>query len=120
MSQPCRWGILGTANIARKNWQAIKNSGNGTLLAVASRTPERAKQYISECQASVAHNPPPQPCSYEEMLANPAIDAVYIPLPTGMRKEWVIKAAAAKKHVLCEKPCAINATDLADMIAACQ
>ena len=120
MSQVCRWGILGTANIARKNWQSIKNSGNGTLVAVASRTPERAKQYIGECQSFVAYDPAPQACSYEEMLANPAIDAIYIPLPTGMRKEWVIKAASAKKHILCEKPCAVNAHDLAEMLEACR
>jgi predicted dehydrogenase len=120
MSEICRWGILGTANIARKNWQSIHNTGNGTLLAVASRTPARAEQFIAECQSHVAFTPPPVACSYEALLANPAIDAVYIPLPTGLRKEWVIKAAAAKKHVLCEKPCAVNASDLAEMIAACE
>jgi predicted dehydrogenase len=120
MSHVCRWGILGTANIARKNWQAIKNSGNGTLVAVGSRTHERATQFIAECQAHVPHPQVPQACSYEELLANPQIDALYIPLPTGMRKEWVIKAAQAKKHVLCEKPCACNAKDLAEMIQACQ
>src|SRR5881227_2843489 len=84
----CRFGILGTANIARKNWQAIHNSGNGTLVAVGSRKRERAAQYIGECQASVRFDPPPRASTYEELLASSDIDAVYIPLPTGVRKEW--------------------------------
>ncbi len=115
----CRWGILGTAGIARKNWESIRNSTNATLLAVASRATERAEQFISECQSCVPFPATPKGCTYEELLANPNIDAVYIPLPTGLRKEWVIKAANAGKHVMCEKPCAISAEDLAEMIAAC-
>jgi predicted dehydrogenase len=116
----CRWGILGAANIARKNWQAIVNAGNGQLVAVASRDPSRAAQFIRECQASAPHPASPRGCTYEALLASKDIDAVYIPLPTGIRKEWVIRAAQAGKHVLCEKPCAANAADLAEMIAACQ
>lgn len=116
----CRWGILGTANIARKNWQAIHNSGNGALLAVASRSTDRARQYIGECQQQVPFTPPPAACTYEELLARTDIDAVYIPLPTGIRKEWVLRAAAAGKHILCEKPCAIHAADLTEMLAACR
>lgn len=119
-SPKCRWGILGAANIARKNWQAIANSGNGELLAVASRDPQRAEQFIRECQASAPHRALPRACTYEALLVSPDIDAVYIPLPTGIRKEWVIRAADAGKHVLCEKPCAAKAGDLAEMIAACQ
>jgi predicted dehydrogenase len=115
----CRFGILGAANIARKNWQAILNSGNSTLTAVASRDPDRAEQFITECQGQVPFDPTPRATTYNELLASPDIDAVYIPLPTGLRKEWVEKAAAAGKHVLCEKPCAANATDLAEMIAVC-
>jgi predicted dehydrogenase len=56
----CRWGILGTAGIARKNWQAIRLSGNGELVAVGSRTEERAAEYIAENQAQVPHDPPPR------------------------------------------------------------
>ena len=119
-SKQCRFGILGAATIARKNWQAILNSDNATLAAVASRDRERAGQFIAECQASAPFATPPRVCSYEELLAASDIDAVYIPLPTGIRKEWVLKAAAAGKHVLCEKPCAANAADLAEMIAACR
>jgi predicted dehydrogenase len=117
---PIRWGILGAANIARKNWQAILNSGNGTLAAVASRSRERAQEFIDLCQADAPFPTVPRPCSYDDLLSDSAIDAVYIPLPTGVRKEWVLKAATAGKHVMCEKPCAPTAEELAEMIAACQ
>jgi predicted dehydrogenase len=121
MSTLCRWGILGTANIARKNWKAIRNSGNSTLVAVASRDRGRAAQFIEECQTHVPFAPPPVPCgSYEEMLRRNDIDAVYIPLPTGIRKEWVVRTAEAGKHILCEKPCAINSADIRAMLDACR
>lgn len=117
----CRWGILGTAGIARKNWQAIRNSGNGTLVAVASRTAERAEAYIAENQAQVAHDPAPRAIAgYDEMIAADDIDALYIPLPTGVRKDYVIEAARAGKHVLCEKPCGVDAGEVREMIAACE
>lgn len=120
MSQLCRWGFLGAAVIARKNWESVKNAGNSTLVAVASRSPDKAQQFINELQACVPFSPAPQPCTYDDLIASSEIDAIYIPLPTGIRKEWVIKAANAGKHVLCEKPCAPNAHDLSEMIAACR
>lgn len=122
MSQDkCRWGILGTAMIARKNWDAIRNSGNGVIGAVASRDAERAQKFIDECQFSRPLGYDPIAVGgYDDLLTRDDIDAVYIPLPTGMRKEWVIKAAQAGKHVLCEKPCAVTAGDLAEMIQACR
>ncbi|HEY2572441.1 MAG TPA: Gfo/Idh/MocA family oxidoreductase [Verrucomicrobiaceae bacterium] len=117
----CRWGILGTANIARKNWQAIRDAGNATLVAVASRDLARSEQFISECQDVIAFtNSPKALGSYEALLAHPGIDAVYIPLPTGLRKEWVIRAAEAGKHVLAEKPVGCSARDVTEMIAACE
>ncbi|MEM9282300.1 MAG: Gfo/Idh/MocA family oxidoreductase [Verrucomicrobiota bacterium] len=117
----CRWGILGTAGIARKNWQAIRLSGNGQLVAVGSRTEARAAEYIDENQAQVAHNPPPRPMAdYDAMIAADDIDALYLPLPTGVRKEYVLKAAAAGKHVLCEKPCGVDAAEVEEMVAACK
>lgn len=120
-SVPLRWGILGTAQIARKNWQAIHLSGNGVLTAVASRDRARAAAFIAECGAQVPVPVPPRPCgSYEELLAAPDVDAVYVPLPTGLRKEWVIRAARAGKHVVCEKPCAVSVSDLEAMIGACR
>lgn len=116
-----RWGIMGTAGIARKNWQAILNSGNGRLVAVASRTEERAAQYIAANQSQVAHDPPPRPIGgYDEIIAADDIDAVYIPLPTGVRKDYAIAAAKAGKHVLCEKPCGVDADALREIIAACE
>jgi predicted dehydrogenase len=119
--QICGWGILGTANIARKNWKAMRNSGNSRLVAVASRSADRAQQFIDECQAHVPYDPAPRACgSYEELLRRADVDAVYIPLPTGIRKEWVIRAAAAGKHVLCEKPCGVNANDVREMLEACR
>src|SRR5262245_34511964 len=117
----CRWGILGTARIARKNWRAIRNAENSALVAVSSRDPERARQFIEECQADVSLTPRPAVCgSYQELLDRDDIDAVYVPLPTGIRKEWVVNAARAGKHVLCEKPCAVSSADLRVMLDACE
>jgi predicted dehydrogenase len=117
----CRWGILGSANIARKNWKAIHNSGNSTLVAVASRDRARAQKFIDECQCEAPFKTSPVACgSYEELLGRKDIDAVYIPLPTGIRKEWVLQTAAAGKHVLCEKPCGVNSDEVRAMIEACQ
>lgn len=116
----CRWGILGCAGIARKNWQAIRHSGNGRLVAVASRSREKAATFVDECQAQVPHDPKPEPVGgYAELLARPDIDAVYLPLPTGLRKEWVLAAAAAGKHVLCEKPCGVDADEVREITEAC-
>jgi predicted dehydrogenase len=120
MSSTCRWGILGTANIARKNWKGIRLSGNGTVAAVASRTPDRAKAFIAECQAEVSFPEAPAAVGYDELLARKDVDAVYVPLPTGVRKEWVLKAAAAGKHVLCEKPCGVDAGEVRAMVDACR
>ena len=116
-----RWGILGTAQIARKNWKAIHNTGNSTVVAVASRDLERSRQFIAECQMQVPQDTVPRAFgSYDELLASKEVDAVYIPLPTGLRKEWVLRAAAAGKHVVCEKPCAIHVADLHEMLDACR
>lgn len=116
----CRWGILGTAGIARKNWQAIALAGNATVTAVASRRLERSRQFVAECQAACPlPNAPLAVGGYEELLARRDVDAVYVPLPTGVRKEWVVKAAEAGKHVLVEKPVGVTSGDVRDMLAAC-
>jgi predicted dehydrogenase len=115
-----RIGFLSTAGIGRKNWKAIFNSGNAVVAAVASRVVEKSRKFIDECQSQFAFAEKPRALgSYEALLASPDVDAVYIPLPTGLRKEWVLRAAAAGKHVVCEKPCAVNAADLKKMISAC-
>lgn len=120
-SRACRWGILGTAGIARKNWQAMALSGNSAVTAVASRTLERSRRFTAECQAACPlPSEPTAVGSYAELLDRPDVDAVYIPLPTGVRKEWVIKAADAGKHVLVEKPVGVSAKDVSDMLAACE
>jgi predicted dehydrogenase len=121
MPSTCRWGILGTANIARKNWRAIHNAGNATLSAVASRDVAKARQFIAECQRDVPFSSAPAACGgYDELLKRSDVDAVYIPLPTGIRREWVVKAAQAGKHVLCEKPCGTNSADVRAMLDACR
>ena len=121
MSEPvCRWGVLGTANIARKNWKAIRLAGNAVLTAVASRDAGRANQFIAECQAETPFAASPVGCTYDDLLDRSDVDAVYIPLPTGIRREWVVKAAEAGKHVLCEKPCGPTAADVRAMVEACK
>jgi predicted dehydrogenase len=116
-----RFGILSTANIARKNWKAIFHSGNCIVSAVASRDLARSQKFISECQAQIPFETAPTAFGgYEELLASKNVDAVYFPLPTGLRKEWVVRAAENGKHVICEKPCAPNAAELEEMISACK
>jgi len=116
-----RWGILSTAQIGRKNWKAIRNTGNSTIVAVASRDAERSHRFIAGCQADEPVEPVPRALgSYEELLASKDVDAVYIPLPTGLRKEWVIRAAEAGKHIVCEKPCATSVADLREMLETCR
>ena len=116
-----RIGFLSTAGIGRKNWKAIFHSGNCVVSAVASRDAQKSLKFIDDCQREFAFAETPRAFGcYEELIASPEIDAVYIPLPTGLRKEWVLRAAAAGKHIVCEKPCAISAAELKEMLAACR
>ena len=119
-SRKLRWGILGTGRIVRRNWQAMLDSETATLVAVASRDINRAQDFIREMQEIAPWpNEPVALGSYEELLARDDIDAVYIPLPTGIRKEWIIRAAEAGKHILCEKPCAASIADLVEIVKVC-
>lgn len=116
-----RWGILGAAHIAKKNWLAIRNTTNGLITAVASRDRGRAQRFIDDCQAEAGFPTAPRAVAgYEDLLTAADVDGLYIPLPTGLRKEWVLRAAAAGKHVVCEKPCAISVADLREMLAVCR
>ncbi|MGD0253827.1 MAG: Gfo/Idh/MocA family oxidoreductase [Verrucomicrobiota bacterium] len=116
-----RFGILSTANIARQNWKAVFNSGNAIVTAVASRDAGRSREFIRAGQREFPFAAEPAALgSYEELLATPNVDAVYIPLPTGMRKEWVLRAAAAGKHIVCEKPCGISFADVQEMVDTCR
>ncbi len=92
------WGFMSTADINRKLIPGAKASPKIDLAAVASRTQERADEYAREWEIERAYG------SYEALLADPAIEAVYIPLPNTMHCDWSIKAVEAGKHVLCEKP----------------
>lgn len=116
----CRWGFLSTAAIARKNWKGIRLSGNGRVSAVASRSLQKAQAFVDECAAEVPQvSSAAAVGSYQELIERDDVDAIYIPLPTGLRKEWVIAAANAGKHVLVEKPVAINLQDAQQMVDAC-
>jgi len=111
---------MSTATIGQKNWQAIKKSGNGIVVAVGSRSGEKSAKFIDQLQSVVPFDEKPRAVEgYSELLSADDIDAVYIPLPTALRKDWVIKAAESGKHVMCEKPCASSAEDLSAMIDAC-
>ena len=113
MVDKLRWGILSTARIAANAViPGIKGAENAELGAVASRDGERAAAYAKE------HGIPRSYGSYEDLLADPDIDAIFIPLPNHMHKEWAIRCAEAGKHVLCEKPIALNAAEAEEMAAA--
>ncbi len=101
-SAPFRWGILGVARINRALVGPLSSEGH-QLLAVASRSLDRARTYAHAQGIPRAYG------SYDELLADPEIDAVYIPLPHSMHVEWAEKAAEAKKHVLVEKPISLDA-----------
>ncbi len=109
-----RWGILGTARIATKVAAAIHSANNADLVAVASRDADRAGLWADGHEAKRSYD------SYEALLAADDIDAVYIPLPPSLHREWTIRAAEAGKHVLCEKPLALDASEAAEMRDACQ
>jgi len=108
-----RWGVLSTAKIAREHMiPAIVASENGVLAAIASRDVAKARTLAERFGAPHAFG------SYETMLASDLVDGVYIPLPTSQHAEWAIRAADAGKHVLVEKPLALDAADILPVIAA--
>ncbi len=112
MTTPLRFGILGAANIARSFTRGLVGSTLATVDAVASRGAEKADAFAAECGIPRAH------ASYAALLADPAIEAIYLPLPNDMHHDWAIRAVEAGKHVLCEKPLAMNATEARAMFAA--
>ena len=108
-----KWGVLGTANIARGcTIPGMQLAENCELYAIAGRSLEKAEQFREEFGFEKAYG------SYEALLADPAVEAVYIPLPNTLHYEWVVKAAKAGKHILCEKPMAPSAAQAAEMQAA--
>jgi len=114
MAQALRWGLLGTAKINDRLIPAFLKSTTAKLVAVASRTQEKAQAYATEKKIPTALG------SYEAMLASPEIDAVYIPLPNHLHAGWTKKAADAGKHILCEKPLTLDAAEAEDVVAYCR
>jgi predicted dehydrogenase len=110
-----RWGVLSTANIAtEKVIPGLRRSPRSEVVGIASREPDRATRVAARLGIERSYG------SYEAMLADPDIDAVYIPLPNHLHGAWTIAAARAGKHVLCEKPLALTATEAQGMIDACR
>ncbi len=110
----CRWGVLSTANIAvRKVIPGIQRADRCEVVAIASRDPERASRFATAHGIARAHG------SYEALLSDPDVDAVYIPLPNHLHAEWTVEAAHAGKHVLCEKPLAMDGVEATRMVEAC-
>lgn len=112
MPDKIRWGILSTANITDALLEPLRRSPRSELMAVASRNLERARAYATEKGIPTAYG------SYEALLADPAIDALYNPLPNTLHCEWTVKAAEAGKHVLCEKPLTPTLAELDQVEAA--
>ncbi len=112
MAQEIRWGVISTALIGTKKViPGMQRSQRGTVDAIASRDLSRAKAAAAELGIAKAYG------SYEELLADPDIDAVYNPLPNNLHAAWTVAAVKAGKHVLCEKPFAMNAEEAAELRA---
>jgi len=112
MNGTVRWGLLSTAKINAALIGPLQTAARSELAAVASRDHGKAAAY------AVEHRIPNAYGSYEDLLADPEIDAVYISLPNSMHAEWTIKAAQAGKHVLCEKPLVVSLSELDQVEAA--
>ena len=112
-ASPLRWGILGVAAINDRLLPAFRQSNHNEVVAVASRSAGKAAAAAAAAGIPAAHG------SYEALLADPAVDAVYIPLPNHLHAEWTTKAADAGKHILCEKPLTVTAPEAAEVVAYC-
>jgi xylose dehydrogenase (NAD/NADP) len=107
-----RWGVLGAARIAREQViPAVRRSGCGEVLAVSSAS-GRAASYAADLDIPRAYG------AHEELLADPDVDAVYIALPNALHASWIVRAARAGKHVLCEKPLVLGTRELEEVEAA--
>src|SRR6201985_122745 len=109
---PLRVGVLSTANIARSFVKGVEPSTTVKVMSVASRDAAKAKHFAAEVGIPNTHE------SYEALLADPDIEAVYNPLPNSLHAEWSIRAAEAGKHVLCEKPLAATPAEARTMFDA--
>lgn len=109
---PLRIGILGAANIARQFTAAVRTCPQVQVVAVASRSAQTAAAFAADCGIARHHG------SYESLLADPGIDAIYLPLPNSLHAQWAIAAARAGKHVLSEKPLALGRQEVRAMFEA--
>jgi predicted dehydrogenase len=107
-----RWGIIGTGTIAHKFARGVLRSETGELVAAASRTESKAREFTSLYQIPHTHG------SYDALLANPDVDVVYIATPHPHHREWTLRAAQAKKHILCEKPIGVHYDEAVEMLQA--
>ena len=107
-----RWGLLSTARINERQIPAMRVAERSELVAVASRSQQKAQAYADQWRIPRAYG------SYEQMLADPDVDAVYISLPNTLHCQWAVKTAEAGKHILCEKPLALTPQDVDRMGAA--
>ena len=114
MSQPIRWGLLAAGAIAKAFAHGVKQSETGVLAAVAARDADKATSFAEEYGIPTSYG------SYEELLQDPEVDAVYISTPHPMHTEWAIKAAEAGKHILCEKPMSLNAYETMSIVEAAE
>jgi predicted dehydrogenase len=113
MANKIRWGVLGVAKIATvKVIPAMQRGSLCEISAIASRDPERARKAAADLGIAKAYG------SYEALLADPDIDAVYNPLPNHLHVPWTLRAAEAGKHVLCEKPIALSAAEASELLSA--
>lgn len=112
-----RFGILGCANISIKLSKAIERAPNTTLRAIGSRSLEKGTAFAAD------HGLPEEVRiygSYEAVVEDDEVDAVYVPLPTGLHVTWAVRAAERGKHVLLEKPVALGAAEFDEIVAACE
>ncbi len=112
MSQKVRWGVLSTANIGvKKVIPAMQRGQLSTVAAIASRDLSKARTAAAQLNIPTAYG------SYEELLADPSIDAIYNPLPNQLHVPWTLRAAEAGKHVLCEKPLSMTVAEAETLLA---
>jgi predicted dehydrogenase len=111
-ASPLRWGILSTGRIAGVFTQGVAASQSGRVVAVGSRSESSATDFAAKHAIAKAHG------SYEALLADPEVEAVYIGTPHPQHLEWVIAAARAGKHILCEKPMGLNHAEASEMVQA--
>ncbi len=109
---PLRWGTIGTGRIAHDFAEGLSQYPDGVLTAIGSRSAKEAADFAVKFPAPHVHD------SYEDLLANPEVEIVYISTPHPMHAEWAIRAAKAGKHILCEKPLTMNLSEAREVVAA--